>query len=77
LLTDDLLFLTQVTFVTFSLILNDYSSNARFKTFLFYKSFPLQPFFFFFRTDYVIPQTFSVTSEHIRFYFLVFLFYTF
>ena len=37
--------------------------------------FPLQPFFFFFRTDYMIPQTFTVTSEHIRFYFLVFLFY--
>jgi len=29
------------------------------------------------RTDYMIPQTFTVTSEHIRFYFLVFLFYTF
>ena len=40
----------------------------------FCKSFPLQPFFFFFRTDYKIPQTFTVTSEHIRFYFLVFLF---
>ena len=25
----------------------------------------LQPFFFFFRTDYMIPQTFTVTSEHI------------
>ena len=37
----------------------------------------LQPFFFFFRTDYMILQTFTVTSEHIRFYFLVFLFYTF
>ena len=24
-----------------------------------------------------IPQTFAVTSQHIRFYFLVFLFYTF
>jgi len=24
-----------------------------------------------------IPQTFTVTSEHIRFYFVVFLFYTF
>ena len=34
---------------------------------------PLQSFFFFFRTDYTIPQTFTVTSEHIRFYFLVFL----
>ena len=28
-------------------------------------------FLFFFRTDYVIPQTFTVTYEHIRFYFLV------
>ena len=26
---------------------------------------------------YTIPQTVTVTSEHIRFYFLVFLFYTF
>jgi len=25
----------------------------------------------------MIPQTFTVISEHIRFYFLVFLFYTF
>jgi len=33
--------------------------------------------FFFFMTDYTIPQTFTVTSEDIRFYFLVFLFYTF
>ena len=33
--------------------------------------------FFFFGTDYMIPQTFTVTSEHIRFYFSVFLFYTF
>jgi len=30
--------------------------------------------FFFFRADYPIPQTFTVTSEHIRFYFSVFLF---
>jgi len=51
--------------------------HSRLKTFLFCKSFPLQPFFFFFRTDYMIPQTFTVTSEHIRFYFLIFLFYTF
>ena len=51
--------------------------HSRLKTFLFCKSFPLQPFFFFFSTDYMIPQTFTVTSEHIRFYFLVFLFYTF
>ena len=39
--------------------------HSRLKTFLFCKSFPLQPFFFFFRTDYmyVIPQTFTVTSD--------------
>ena len=36
------------------------------KTLLFCKSFPLQPFFFFFSTDYMIPQTFTGTSEHIR-----------
>jgi len=36
-------------------------------------SFPPQPFFFFFfTTDYMIPHTFTVTSEHILFYFLVF-----
>ena len=29
------------------------------------------------RTDQTIYQTLTVTSEHIRFYFLVFLFYTF
>jgi len=29
---------------------------------------------FFSRTDYMTPQTFTVTSEHIRFRFLVFLF---
>ena len=34
-------------------------------------------FFSSFRTNYMIPQTFTVTSEHIRFYFLVFLFYIF
>ena len=32
---------------------------------------------FFFRTDHMIPQTVYFTSEHIRFYFLVFLFYIF
>jgi len=30
---------------------------------------------FFFRTDYMIPQTFTVTSSIGCFYFLVFLFY--
>jgi len=40
------------------------------------KSFPLKPFFFFFRTDYMIPQTCTVTSEHIRFYLLVFSVFT-
>jgi len=46
--------------------------HSKRKTFLFCKSFPLQPFLFFFRTDYMIPQTFTVTSEHIRFYFFSF-----
>ena len=32
----------------------------------FCKSFPLQPFFFFIRTDYTIPQTFTVTHTHAR-----------
>ena len=36
--------------------------HSRLKTFLFCKSFPLHPFFFF-RTDYVIPETFTVTSS--------------
>ena len=49
--------------------------HSRLKTSLFCKSFPLQPFLSFFRTDYMIPQNFTVTSEHIRFYFLVFLFF--
>jgi len=45
--------------------------HSRFETFLFCKSFPLQPFLFFFRTErYVIPET--VTFEHIRFYFFCF-----
>jgi len=47
------------------------------ETFFFYKSFPLQPFFFFFSTDYIIPQTFTVTSSIGCFYFLVFLLYNF
>jgi len=38
---------------------------------------PLRPFLFFFRTDYMIPQTFTVTSERICFYFLRFQFNTF
>jgi len=38
---------------------------------------PSQPFFFFFRTDYMIPQTSTVTSSIGCFYFLVFLFYNF
>ena len=46
--------------------------HSRLKTLLFCKSFPPQPFFFFFGTDYMIPLTFTVTSGHIRFYFLVF-----
>jgi len=42
----------------------------------FCKSFPLQHFFFFVVTDYMIPQTFTVASEHIRFYFLFFVCFT-
>jgi len=47
--------------------------HSRLKTFLFCKSSPLQPFFFFFRTDYMIPHTFSVKlSSFLKvFYFLV------
>ena len=37
--------------------------HSRLKTSLFCKSFPLKPFLFFFRTDYMIPQTFTVTSS--------------
>ena len=57
-------------FITHSLF------HSRLKTF-FCKSFPLQPFFFFFMTDYMIPQTSTVTSSIGCFYFLVFLFYNF
>ena len=46
-------------------------------TFFFCKSFPLQPLFFFFRTDYTISQTSTVTTSTGCFYFLVFLFYNF
>jgi len=60
-----------------NIITNSHKKLLNVNTFLFCKAFLLQPFFFFFRTDYMIPQTFTVTSEHIRFYFLVFLFYTF
>jgi len=37
---------------------------------------PPQPFLFFSRTDYMIPRTFTVTSEHTRFHFLVFFSFT-
>jgi len=42
-----------------------------------FKDTSLKVLFFFSRTDYIIPQTFTVTSEYIRFYLLVFLFYAF
>ena len=54
-----------IVFVTFIRIII-ISFHSGLKTFLFCKSFPLQPFLFFFRTDHMIPQTFTVTSEHIR-----------
>jgi len=44
-------------FITHSLF------HSRLKTFFFCKSFPLQPFFFFFRTYYMIPKTITVTSS--------------
>ena len=48
--------------------------HSRLKTF-FCKSFPLQPFFFFFfRTNYMIPQTFTVTSNISAFAFQFFCF---
>jgi len=51
--------------------------HSRLKTFLFCKSFPPQPFLFLLQDSlYGFPRLFTVTSEHIRLYFLVFLFYT-
>ena len=46
--------------------------HSRLKTYLFCKSFPPQPFLFFSRNEYMIPQTLTATSEHIRFYFFCF-----
>ena len=67
--------------LTATLIIISFSSPTLFhsslKTFFFCKSFPLQPFFFFFLTDYMIPQTFKVTFSIGCFYFSVFLFYNF
>jgi len=69
--------------LTAALIIISFSSPAlSFKNLkdlkpFFRKSFPLQPFFFF-STDYMIPQTSTVTSGIGCFYFLVFfLFYNF
>ena len=42
--------------------------HSRLKTVFFCKSFPLQPFFFFFRTDYTSPQTFTVRRRLYRAY---------
>ena len=44
-------------FITHSLF------HSRLKTCFFCKSFPLLPFYFFFRTDYMILQTFTVISS--------------
>ena len=55
-------------FITHSLF------HSRLKTFFFCKSFPLQPLFFFFRTDYMIPQTFTVTCNISAFTFQFFCF---
>ena len=52
--------------------------HYRLKTFLFCKSFPPQPSFFLLQDSlHGFPRLFTVTSEHIRLYILVFLFYTF
>ena len=42
------------------------------RTFFSANPFHCSLFFFFFRTDHMIAQTFTVTSEHIRFYFFCF-----
>ena len=52
--------------------------HSRLKTFLFCKSFALQPFLFLIQVSlHGFPRLFTITSEHIRLYFIVFLFYTF
>jgi len=66
-------FIRYVTRITYEI---DDSKYKYTNTLLFCKSFPLPPFFFFFSIDYMIFQTFTVTFEPIRFYFLVFLFHT-
>jgi len=49
--------------------------HSRLKTFLFCKSFPLQPFLFLLRDSlHGFPGLFTVISEHICFLLLVFLF---
>jgi len=68
--------------LTATLIIISFSSHTLsfiqdLKPSFFCKSFPLQSFFFFFSTDYMIPQTFTVTSSIGCFYFLVVLFYNF
>jgi len=72
---------TYVSFIQYLLLLLLFHHpslfQSRLKTLLFCKSFPPQPFIFLVRTDYMDSPLLIVTSEHIRFYFLVFLFYTF
>jgi len=54
-----------------------HSFHSRLKTFLFCKSFPLQPFFFFFRTDYLDSPDFYCYFWASVLLFSFFLFYTF
>ena len=60
--------------IRYEIIITHSLFHSRLKTFFFCKSFPLQPFFFFFRTYYMIPHTFTVTSNISAFTFYFFCF---
>jgi len=65
------------TFIIISFSSPTLSFIPDFKNLLFLQILPTATFLFFFRTDYMIPQTFTITSSTGCFYFLVFLFYNF
>jgi len=65
------------TFIIISFSSPTLSFIPEFKNLLFLQILPTATFLFFFRTDYMIPQTFTITSSTGCFYFLVFLFYNF
>jgi len=52
--------------------INTFSISFQTKNLPFLQILPTAASLFFFRTDYMIPQTFTVTSEHIRFNFFSF-----